>query len=102
MTPRTKVCEAGNDSGTTGQGKAQNKEVSLDKLEVGDHVEVAFVREAHSARTRAPDRAHAADAWASSHVCWLRDVDHHPGFARPRATSLGNGAVDTRPVQIAE
>jgi hypothetical protein len=53
LTPRTKVWEAGNESGKTGQTKAQNKEVSLDELEVGDHVEVAFTREGQSAQAPA-------------------------------------------------
>jgi hypothetical protein len=49
LTPRTKICEASKESGRTGQAqgqnRAQNKEVALDQLEVGDHVEIAFSRE---------------------------------------------------------
>jgi hypothetical protein len=38
LTPKTKVCQAGGDSGKSDQ----KKEVALDQLEVGDRVEVAF------------------------------------------------------------
>jgi hypothetical protein len=57
LTPRTKICEGDNDSGRTGQAaspsQSQKKEVSLDQLEIGDHVEIAFNREDPSASNRA-------------------------------------------------
>ena len=46
LTPRTKVCEATHESGTSQNAK---KEVTLDQLEVGDHVEVQFTPEEDSA-----------------------------------------------------
>lgn len=57
LTPRTKICEVSSASGNTGQaqGRSQNqkKEVTLDQLEVGDHVEVAFSHEERSANAPA-------------------------------------------------
>ena len=46
LMPKTKVCEATHDSGTSQNAK---KEVTLDQLEVGDHVEVQFTPEEDSA-----------------------------------------------------
>jgi len=45
LTPKTKVCEATHESGTSQNAK---KEVTLDQLEVGDHVDVQFTPEEDS------------------------------------------------------
>ena len=49
LSPRTKICEDWTDRSTTTatndkQSTAQKKEVAVDNLEVGDHVEIQFVR----------------------------------------------------------
>ena len=48
LTPRTKICDAQDDRGQEGQNREANaanstkKEIALDQLEVGDHVEIKF------------------------------------------------------------
>jgi hypothetical protein len=59
LTPKTKVCEAARDAGTSdrakdaapesGTSEHAKKEVALDQLEVGDHVEIQFTRNEDSA-----------------------------------------------------
>jgi hypothetical protein len=52
LTPQTKVCETARETGTSENAKTSEhakKECTLDKVEVGDHVEVQFIPEEDSA-----------------------------------------------------
>jgi hypothetical protein len=52
LSPRTKICESsaeyGKSNQTESQGEKKDKEVALDQLEVGDHVEIQFNRREES------------------------------------------------------
>jgi hypothetical protein len=51
LTPRTKICESSGEHGKSNQTQSQpgeKKEVMLDQLEVGDHVEIQFSRREES------------------------------------------------------
>jgi hypothetical protein len=63
MTPKTKVCEDWSDHGKSAAANdketaAQKKEVAIDNLEVGDHVEIQFVNN---------------EGWSSSHPAHQTD-----------------------------
>jgi hypothetical protein len=58
LTPRTKICEATGEPGKSNQNADQTrtdgqKEIALDQLEVGDHVEIQFNRGDNSTATNA-------------------------------------------------
>jgi hypothetical protein len=50
LSPRTKICESSAEYGKSNQAQSQGekKEVTLDQLEVGDHVEIQFNRREES------------------------------------------------------
>ena len=71
MTPRTKVCEVTEEPGKSTQNQNQSqtraagqKEVSLEQLEVGDHVEIQFNRGDDSTATHA---AHQTEQMRRKH-----------------------------------
>jgi phosphatidate phosphatase PAH1 len=66
MTPKTKVCEATNESGASQNARSESskKECALDRLEVGDHVEVQFTPQDESA---AHSNIHQSEQMRSKH-----------------------------------
>jgi hypothetical protein len=69
LSPRTKICEDFTDhskttANTDRDASSQKKEVSADNLEVGDHVEIQFVRDANWS---ASHPAHQTDQMSRKH-----------------------------------
>jgi len=74
MTPRTKVCEATAGPGSSNrdqrenpgqtQSQSEKKEVTLDKLEVGDHVEIQFN---HREESGATNNVHQTERMRQKH-----------------------------------
>jgi len=99
LTPRTKICEASRDSGKTnqapGQKQAHEKDVTLDQLEVGDHVEIAFNREERSAdapahqteRMRQKHGRHRTFAGSATSITILPSDDHEQLHSRTERPS---------------
>ncbi len=67
LSPQTKVCESSAASEKAGQSQGaagQKAEVALDRLEVGDHVEIQFTRREDSAGTQS---AHQTEQMRNKH-----------------------------------
>jgi hypothetical protein len=68
LTPQTKICESSAPSEkstqTQGQSQADKREIALDQLEVGDHVEVQFSRREDSGQSQS---VHQTEAMRRSH-----------------------------------
>jgi hypothetical protein len=104
LTPRTKVCEASRDSEkssqTPGQSEAQKKEVALDQLEVGDHVEIQFARREDSG---ANNFAHQTEQMRQKHgrhrtyVGYATSVTILPSKDHDQSSSAGEAKPTERP-----
>jgi hypothetical protein len=68
LTPQTKICESNAQSERPGAGQTQSlgdkREVALDQLEVGDHVEVQFTRREDSGASQS---VHQTEAMRRTH-----------------------------------
>jgi hypothetical protein len=107
MTPRTKVWEATEEPGRSNQDQRENrgqtqsqsgsKEVTLDKLEVGDHVEIQFTHHEQSGATndvhqtqrmREKHGRHRTFVGTATSITILPPMEHQQSGSRREARSF--------------
>jgi hypothetical protein len=108
LTPKTKICEAGAEHGKSSQNQnqsqrqsqAEKKEVTLDQLEVGDHVEIQFNRREESG---ANSVAHQTEQMRQKHgrhrtfVVNASSITILPSRDEDRSGSKTEGSSSERP-----
>jgi hypothetical protein len=102
LTPRTKVCDASEERGREGRNNAANaasstkKEIALDQLEVGDHVEIRFSPGDNSAanagthqtqQMRQKHGRHRTFVGFATEVTILPSSEHHQASSAPSGTA---------------
>ena len=85
LTPSTKICEGqahGGKAAAAGETRRedQKRELALDNLEVGDHVEIQFTKNDESVRDQLSpsDGSDAEEARTPPHARRICDGGHHP------------------------
>jgi hypothetical protein len=106
LTPRTKICDAKDDRGQEGQNRDANaasstkKELALDQLEVGDHVEIKF---SHGDNSASNAGVHQTQQMRQKHgrhrtfVGFATEVTVLPHRDHDQSSSTATGTGSDRP-----